>query len=40
MERIEKEVGRDKFKRGMYKEASKMFTKQCTAEELDDFLTI
>ncbi|CAG7891178.1 unnamed protein product [Brassica rapa] len=40
MERIEKEVGKDKFKRGMYKEACKMFTKQCTAAELDDFLTL
>lgn len=40
MNRIEKEVGRGKFKTGMYKEASKMFTRQCTAKELDDFLTL
>ncbi|CAN4085328.1 unnamed protein product [Withania somnifera] len=29
MARIEKEVGREKFKKGMYKEASKLFTRQC-----------
>ncbi|EOA19524.1 hypothetical protein CARUB_v10002436mg [Capsella rubella] len=40
MERIEKEVGKEKFKKRMYKEACKMFTKQCTAPELDDFLTL
>ncbi|KAG2251955.1 hypothetical protein Bca52824_082091 [Brassica carinata] len=40
MERIEKKVGKDKFKKGMYKEACKKFTKQCTASELDDFLTL
>ncbi|KAH0930336.1 hypothetical protein HID58_016063 [Brassica napus] len=40
MERIEKEVGKDKFKKGMYKENCKKFTKQCTASELDDFLTL
>lgn len=40
MARIEKEVGKDKFKKGMYKEAGKMFTRQCTAPVLDDFLTL
>ncbi|CAF2045472.1 unnamed protein product [Brassica rapa subsp. trilocularis] len=40
MERIEKEVGKDKFKKGMYKDNCKKFTKQCTASELDDFLTL
>jgi len=40
MGRIEREVGKDKFKKGKYKEASRMFTKQCTAEILDDFLTV
>ncbi|CAN1130002.1 Malate synthase, glyoxysomal [Linum perenne] len=40
MVRIEKEVGKDKFKKGMYKEACRIFTKQCTAEKLDDFLTL
>lgn len=40
MERIKKEVGTDKFNKGMYKEACKIFTKQCTANELDDFLTL
>ncbi|KAK3406567.1 hypothetical protein EUGRSUZ_K02748 [Eucalyptus grandis] len=38
--RIEREVGKDKFKKGMYKEAGKMFTRQCTAPVLDDFLTL
>lgn len=40
MARIEKEVGQEKFKKGMYKEASKIFTRQCTAPMLDDFLTL
>uniref|UniRef100_A0A7N0RJ31 Malate synthase n=1 Tax=Kalanchoe fedtschenkoi TaxID=63787 RepID=A0A7N0RJ31_KALFE len=40
MARIEREVGRDKFRTGMYKEASKLFTRQCTAKTLDDFLTL
>ncbi|KAF8010511.1 hypothetical protein BT93_J1212 [Corymbia citriodora subsp. variegata] len=40
MARIEREVGKDKFKKGMYKEAGKMFTRQCTAPVLDDFLTL
>ncbi|XP_050222897.1 malate synthase, glyoxysomal [Mercurialis annua] len=40
MARIEKEVGKEKFKKGMYKEACKMFTRQCTAATLDDFLTL
>ncbi|OMO71750.1 Malate synthase [Corchorus olitorius] len=40
MGRIEREVGKDKFKKGMYKEACKIFTRQCTAPTLDDFLTL
>ncbi|XP_028766147.1 malate synthase, glyoxysomal [Neltuma alba] len=40
MARIEKEVGEDKFNKGLYKEACKIFTKQCTASTLDDFLTL
>ncbi|CAL0325301.1 unnamed protein product [Lupinus luteus] len=40
MARIEKEVGKEKFKKGMYKEACKFFTKQCTSPTLDDFLTL
>ncbi|CBI15624.3 unnamed protein product, partial [Vitis vinifera] len=40
MARIEREVGREKFKKGMYKEACKIFTRQCTTPTLDDFLTL
>ncbi|XP_057732666.1 malate synthase, glyoxysomal [Arachis stenosperma] len=40
MARIESEVGKDKFKKGMYKEACKIFKRQCTAPTLDDFLTL
>ncbi|XP_043703422.1 malate synthase, glyoxysomal isoform X2 [Telopea speciosissima] len=40
MARIEEEVGKEKFKKGMYKEACKLFTRQCTAPTLDDFLTL
>ncbi|KAI3454988.1 hypothetical protein Pfo_011651 [Paulownia fortunei] len=40
MARIEREVGKDKFNKGMYKEACKIFTRQCTAPTLDDFLTL
>ncbi|KAJ6793075.1 malate synthase, glyoxysomal [Iris pallida] len=40
MARIEKEVGKAKFQRGRYREACKMFTRQCTSEVLDDFLTL
>lgn len=40
MGRIEREVGKDKFRKGMYKEACKIFTRQCTAPTLDDFLTL
>ncbi|TXG51312.1 hypothetical protein EZV62_023836 [Acer yangbiense] len=40
MARIEREVGKDKFKKGKYKEACKMFTRQCKAPALDDFLTL
>jgi malate synthase len=38
--RIEKEVGAAKFASGKYKEAAVLFAKQCTAPELDDFLTL
>lgn len=40
MARIEREVGKEKFKKGMYREACKIFTRQCTATTLDDFLTL
>lgn len=40
MARIEREVGKEKFKKGMYKEACKIFTRQCTASTLDEFLTL
>lgn len=40
MARIEREVGKEKFKKGKYKEAGKMFTRQCIAPTLDDFLTL
>lgn len=40
MARIEREVGREKFMKGMYAEACKIFTRQCTAPTLDDFLTL
>ncbi|KZV21744.1 malate synthase, glyoxysomal [Dorcoceras hygrometricum] len=40
MGRIEREVGRDKFNKGMYVEACKIFTKQCISPTLDDFLTL
>lgn len=40
MGRIEREVGKEKFNKGMYKEACKIFTRQCTAPVLDDFLTL
>ncbi|RDX69563.1 hypothetical protein CR513_51311 [Mucuna pruriens] len=40
MARIEKEVGTERFKKGMYKEACKIFTRQCTSPTLDDFLTL
>ena len=40
MARIEKEVGTEKFEKGMYKEACKIFTRQCTSLTLDDFLTL
>lgn len=40
MEKIEREVGAEKFGRGMYKEACEIFAKQCTAPQLDDFLTL
>ncbi|KAJ6760874.1 MALATE SYNTHASE [Salix purpurea] len=38
--RIEREAGKEKFRRGMYKEACKIFARQCTAPTLDDFLTL
>jgi len=38
--RIEREVGKEKFKKGMYREACRIFTGQCTAPALDHFLTL
>ena len=40
MERIQTEVGKQRFTNGMYKQAAKMFTNQCTASTLHDFLTL
>ncbi|KAJ3696897.1 hypothetical protein LUZ61_000602 [Rhynchospora tenuis] len=40
IERIKREVGLEKFTRGRYQEAGKIFAKQCTTAELDDFLTL
>ncbi|XP_020697256.1 malate synthase, glyoxysomal [Dendrobium catenatum] len=40
MGRIEREVGMEKFRRGMFKEACSIFVRQCMAAELDDFLTL
>ncbi|KAI5421902.1 hypothetical protein KIW84_045377 [Lathyrus oleraceus] len=40
MVRIENEVGKDKFKKGKYKDACKIFTRQCSSPTLDDFLTL
>ncbi|RXH77783.1 hypothetical protein DVH24_039754 [Malus domestica] len=34
------EVGNEKFKKGMYNEACRIFTRQCTAQTLNDFLTL
>ncbi|CAL9131849.1 unnamed protein product [Musa textilis] len=38
--RIQMEVGVEKFKRGRFEEACRIFTRQCTSPELDDFLTL
>ncbi|KAJ6823574.1 malate synthase, glyoxysomal [Iris pallida] len=40
MARIEAEVGRAEFEKGMYAEACKIFSRQCTSEVMDDFLTL
>lgn len=40
LERIEREVGKEKFEGGMYKEACKIFSRQCLAPRLDDFLAL
>jgi malate synthase len=40
MVRIEREVGPAKFASSRYREAAKLFAKQCTSEILDDFLTL
>lgn len=40
MARIEREVGKEKFQKGKYKEACRLFTQQCTTPMLDDFLTL
>lgn len=36
----EREVGKEKFRKGMYKGACKIFTRQCMAPTLGDFLTL
>ncbi|KAK1290005.1 hypothetical protein QJS10_CPB18g00485 [Acorus calamus] len=40
MARIEREIGKERFEKGMYREACKIFVKQCMATTLDDFLTL
>lgn len=40
MERMEREVGKERFEKGKYREACMIFTRQCLANKLDDFLTI
>uniref|UniRef100_M8C272 Malate synthase n=1 Tax=Aegilops tauschii TaxID=37682 RepID=M8C272_AEGTA len=40
MARVQEEVGADRFRRGRYKEAGRIFIRQCVAPELDDFLTL
>lgn len=40
MGRIEREVGKERFEKGRYREACRIFTRQCTSEVLDDFLTL
>ncbi|MCO5547647.1 hypothetical protein L7F22_001098 [Adiantum nelumboides] len=38
--RVEAKVGTDRFKKGRFLEAAHMFAYQCTAPQLDDFLTL
>ncbi|KAM0926201.1 hypothetical protein ACQ4PT_003720 [Festuca glaucescens] len=40
MARVQAEVGTERFRRGRYAEAGKIFSRQCVAPELDDFLTL
>jgi malate synthase len=40
LQRVRQEVGAARFDGGRYKEAAYMFARQCTAAELDDFLTL
>nr|AAK07428.2 malate synthase [Musa acuminata AAA Group] len=40
MARIQMEVGLKKFKRGKFEKACRIFTRQCTSPELDDFLSL
>jgi malate synthase len=40
MARIDREVGKEKFKKGMYRETCRIFTGQRTAPAPDDFLTL
>ncbi|CAM0904098.1 unnamed protein product [Alopecurus aequalis] len=40
MARVRAEVGAERFRRGRYAEAGKIFIRQCVAPELDDFLTL
>jgi malate synthase len=40
MARIQAELGPKRFRQGRYAEAGRIFSRQCTAPELDDFLTL
>jgi malate synthase len=40
MARVRAEVGAERFRRGRYAEAGRIFCRQCVAPELDDFLTL
>ncbi|CAD6263273.1 unnamed protein product [Miscanthus lutarioriparius] len=40
MARVEAEVGHERFRKGRYAEAGRIFSRQCTTPELDDFLTL
>ena len=40
MAKIEREVGEEKLRCGMNREACKIFTRQCTVTTLDDILTL
>ncbi|ONK57966.1 uncharacterized protein A4U43_C09F6260 [Asparagus officinalis] len=40
MERVAREVGKERFERGRFREACRIFARQCVSEELYDFLTL